>query len=99
MSISEILGTIEEGDLQVCATATADYDHDAGKVSVALDAFTRRASAANDGAQLPQTWLPESEHVSEHLSRMEADDFVKDVFHSWVKRVRASVPAGATLRP
>ena len=99
MSIDEILGTIEDGSLQVCATATADYDDAAGKVSVALDAFTRRATTANDGAHIPQPWLPRGERVTEHLPREEADDFVKDVFHSWVNRVRASVPAGATLRP
>ncbi len=27
MSINEILGTIQDGTVQVCATADADYDH------------------------------------------------------------------------
>ena len=99
MSIDEILGTIEDGNLHVCATANAEYDQAAGKVSVTLEAFTRRASAAGDGAHLPQSWLPPGERVSEHLPREEADDFVKDVFHSWVKKVRASVPSATPLRP
>lgn len=99
MSIDEILGTIEDGNLQVCASAKADYDSAAEKVSVALDAFTRQSSAAGGGTHLPQPWLPKAEQVSEHLSRNEADDFVKDVFHSWIKKVRASVPGDVPLRP
>lgn len=98
MSISEILGTIHDGDVQVCATADADYDRGAEKVSVALCAFTRHTSATGDGGHLPQPWLPPDERVLEHLSRNEADEFVKDVFHSWVKKVRASVPPNLPLR-
>lgn len=99
MSVSEILGTIHDGSLQVCATADADYDHTGEKLSVTLGAFTRRASASENGAQLPQPWLPVTERVSEHLPREEADEFVKDVFHSWVRKVRASIPANLSLRP
>ena len=98
MSTSEILGTIHDGSMEVCATAEADYDHAAEKVTVALDAFTRLVSAAGDGARLPQPWLPVGERVSEHLPRGEADEFVKDVFHSWVKKVRASIPHDLPLR-
>ncbi len=98
MSISEIIGTIHDGSTQVCATAEADYDPAAEKVSVALDAFTREASAAHDGIHLPQPWLPHGERVSEHLPRDEADEFVKDVFHRWVKKVRAAVPHELMLR-
>ena len=99
MSTSEILGTIHDGSVEVCAIADADYDHVTEKISVALDAFTRRASDAGDGTHLPQPWLPHTERVSEHLSRGEADAFVKDVFHSWVKKVRASIPHELSLRP
>lgn len=99
MSINEILGTIKDGSLQVCATAEGSYDHAAERISVALDAFTRQASITGDGAHLPQQWLPRPEKVSEHLPHTEADDFVKDVFHSWIKKVRASIPADLPLRP
>lgn len=98
MSIEEILGTIQDGSIQVCATADAAYDHAAEKILVTLDAFTRTASAISNGAHQPQPWLPRGEQVSEHLSRSEVDDFVKDVFHSWVKKVRASIPATTALR-
>jgi hypothetical protein len=99
MSVTEILGTIRDGSLQVCASAEGEYDHAAEKISVALDAFTRRASASEDGAHIPQPWLPRGETVREHLPRSEADEFVKDVFHRWVEKVRASVPHDLPLRP
>lgn len=98
MSVSEILGTIHDGSMQVCATAEGAYDHAAEKLSVTLDAFTRRADIPDDGAHLAQPWLPQGECVAEHLPREEADAFVKDVFHSWVKKVRASIPHDLPLR-
>jgi hypothetical protein len=98
MSVSEIIGTIHDGNTQVCATAEADYDHAAQKVLVSLCAFTRRAAVSHDGAPVPPSWLPPPERVCEHLPRSEADAFVKDVFHSWVKKVRASIPANLPLR-
>jgi len=98
MSISEILGTIHDGSIQVCATADAEYDQAAGKITVALDAFTRSAAVADDGTRVPQPWLPRAERVSEHLPREEADGFLKDVFHSWVKKLRAAIPQDLPLR-
>ena len=96
--IDEILGTINDGSVQVCATDDATYNHAAEKVSIALDVFTWDASATGDGAHLPQPWLPCGEKASEHLSRSESDDFVKEVFHSWVKRVCASIPDNTPQR-
>ena len=98
MSINEILGTIRDGNVQVCATANADYDDAAEKISIAQDAFARDP-AVGGGEHLPKSWLPKSERVSEHLPHDEADEFVKDVFHSWVKKVRASIPHDQQLRP
>jgi hypothetical protein len=99
MSINEILGTIHDGSVQVCATADAEYDHATQRISVALEAFTRTASVAGDGAHLPQPWLPSAERITEHLPRGEADEFVKDVFHSWIRKLRAAIPGNLVLRP
>lgn len=99
MSINEILGTIHDGSVQVCATAGANYDHATQRISVALEAFTRLASITGDGEHLAQPWLPPGERVTEHLPHSEADEFVKDVFHSWIKKLRAAIPAELVLRP
>ena len=98
ISISEILGTIEDGSVEVCATADAEYDASAEKVSVSLDAFTRRVLPVGAGRHIPQPWLPAAEEVSEHLPREEAVSFAKDVFRSWHRKVLASVPPDLCLR-
>ena len=98
MSINEILGTIHDGTVQVCATADAAYDHAAQRVSVALNAFTRLASIPGGGAHLPQPWLPTAARVTEHLPHSEVEEFVKDVFGTWIKKLRAAIPADLPLR-
>jgi len=92
ISISEILGTIYGDSVEVCATADTSYDSGREKVVVTLNAFARRISMQGHGEHLPEPWLPPSERVAEHLAREDAGSFAKDVFRSWVKKVRASVP-------
>jgi hypothetical protein len=93
ISSSEVVGYIRsEGvPVQIWADATATYDAGEQAVHVNLESFGRHASAA-DGDRLRPDWLPQPERVSEHLPREEAADFAKDVFHSWVKKVRGSIP-------
>jgi len=45
-----------------------------------------------------QPWLPPAERVAGHLPHSEADDFVKDVFHSWIKKLCASISKDLSLR-
>lgn len=97
ISLSEILGTVDDGGVELCATAEAYYDTAAEKVSVTLDAFARHAWAAREGERLPERWLPQPERVGEHLPQDEADAFTRDVFASWVKKVRAAVPVDRSL--
>ena len=94
MFISEIIETLGEGDgeTEVCATAETQYDSAKQKVSVALDSFARCVCASADREHHTPPWLPTAEHVTEHLAHDEADAFTKDVFQSWVKRVRANIP-------
>jgi hypothetical protein len=37
-------------------------------------------------------WLPQAEKVTASVSRSEASDMAKDIFDSWVKLVRKSIP-------
>lgn len=97
ISISEIIGTIEDDEVEVCATAEAAYDRAKERVIVTLNAFARRISVDRHGELVPEPWLPTSEKVTEHLPREEVDSFAKDVFGSWVKKVRASVPEESHL--
>jgi hypothetical protein len=94
MFISEIIETLGEGEgeTEICATAETQYDSSAQKVSVALDSFARCVFASGDREPQTQPWLPPAEHVTEHLAPEEAEAFTKDVFLSWVRRVRATIP-------
>ena len=94
MSISEIIETFGEGEgeTEVCATAETQYDSSAQKVSVALDSFVRCVFASGNREHQTPPWLPPAENVTEHLAPDEADGFTKDVFHSWVRKVRATIP-------
>jgi len=92
ISVSEILGTIGDDDLEICATADTRYDRSEQKAIVTLDAFARRLSTDRHGEHVAQPWLPGREEVVEHLAREDAGAFTKDVFQCWVNRVRASLP-------
>lgn len=98
ISITEILGTIHDGTVEVCASADAEYDPATEQLSVMLGACARRVSASGDGQHCCEPWLPGEERVSEHLPRSDVDEFTKDVFQSWVRKVRASVPPDLALR-
>jgi len=78
--------------------ADAEYDHAAQRVSVALNAFTRLASILGGGAHLRQPWLPATARVTEHLPHTEVDEFLKDVFGTWIKKLRDAIPAELPLR-
>src|SRR6188768_2714388 len=95
MFISEIIETLGEGDGQteVCATAETHYDAAAQRVSVALGSFTRCVAASGNREHQTPPWLPPAESVAEHLAPDETEAFTKDVFHSWVRKVRATIPS------
>lgn len=67
-------------------------------LSVALNAFARSASITGDGGHLPQPGLPAAARVTEHLPHSEVDEFVKDVFGTWIKKLRSAIPAELPLR-
>lgn len=94
MFISEIIETLGEGggETEVCATAETQFDAAVQKVSVALDSFARCVAASGNREHQTPPWLPPAEHVTEHLAHNEADAFTKDVFQSWVRKVRATIP-------
>jgi hypothetical protein len=97
ISISEVIGTIEEGKIEICASADAAYDRAKQRVFVSLEAFARRVSAFGDGSHIPMAWLPAREHVTNDLPREDAVAFAKDVFRSWARKVHGVVPAEAHL--
>ena len=90
--LSEIVAEVggDHNPQEVCATADATYDRDRGIVIVELDSLVRPSGIV--GTRNPVTWLPEKQIVKEGVPREEASELARDVFSSWVKQVRGSVP-------
>ena len=86
---SEVLGTIEtaEGSFELCASADAGFDSNAGLLGVELRAFFRPVGKLAKASHLRFHWLPSNETVMETCSHDESTDVAKDVFRSWVRKV------------
>ena len=92
---SEVLGTVgtRDGDCEVCAAATANYDEASGRLVVSLDSFLRRADLRAPEARIPADWLPKSETLSESVDPAEGAEAARDIFHRWVRKVRQAAPS------
>lgn len=90
---SEILGTVAmvNGGAEVCVSAKAS--HASGKVAVRLDAFLRPIRAQGKEERLSADWLPRPETITESVSIEEVTEVARDIFHIWVRKVRAATPA------
>lgn len=91
---SEVLGTVElpAGPCEVCASALAAYDEEAGRVEVQLDAFLRTVDLLAPERRIAADWLPKAEIVRESADPDEAGALARDVFHRWVRKVRQAAP-------
>jgi hypothetical protein len=90
--LSEIVAEIggDHNPQEVCASADAIYDRERGLVIVDLDSLIRPSGIV--GTQIPVDWLPKKQTVKEGVPREEASELARDIFSSWVKRVRGSIP-------
>ncbi|MFZ0711426.1 MAG: hypothetical protein WAM53_15425 [Terrimicrobiaceae bacterium] len=92
ISISEIVAPFRarEDACEVWARADADYDEAKSQVDVRLDSFLRRSS---DGQRLPANWLPAAETVTEAVPFDEGSPATREIFETWVQRVRRAIPS------
>ena len=93
--ISEVIGTFErEGQpVEVCATATSQFDRDAGRLEVTLDAFLRPVDLLHAETHERAAWLPPRETIREGVAWDEASALTRDIFQRWVRKVRSTIPA------
>lgn len=94
ISSSEVVESVhgDGGEWEVCAVAAADYDDSNSRVVVELESFLRKASTSGDGEIRRLPWLPGKSRVTEQAPREEASQVAHDVFASWVRKVRHSIP-------
>lgn len=78
---------------EVHATLSAHYETEASQVVAELDAYVCPDDASHMMEdRLRPGWLPEKQLVRVGAEAGETSDIARDVFHSWVRRVRESVP-------
>ena len=91
---SEVLGTVEtpEGAREVCVSANANYDEDAGRLVMKLDAFLRNTDLVTKEKRFTADWLPKPETVRESVGPDETVEMAREIFHRWVRKVREAAP-------
>ena len=94
LDTSEALGTVEapEGLCELCASAEASFDEQAGRLLVKLEAFLRPTDLLVKERHFRADWLPKNETVTEPLAREECPAVAREIFHRWVRKVRAAAP-------
>ena len=90
----EILGTVEtpEGICEVCASANAGFDEDAGRLVLRLEAFLRPAGWLKKERHFRADWLPADKTVTESVAGEESGEMAREIFHGWVRKVREAAP-------
>ena len=91
---SEVLGTVEvpEGVCELCASADASFEEEAGRLVTKLDAFLRPTDLLVKERHFRADWLPKSETVTEPVAREECHEVAREIFHRWVRKVREAAP-------
>ena len=90
ISTSEIVEVLEDPKWEVCATAEAAFD--GLMLTVELDSFVRPVDLIHREQQFKPPWLHAGQVVRENVDHREATAVAKDIFRSWVSRVRSSIP-------
>lgn len=99
ISISEAIERIswEKGTAELCANAEASFDQSKNQVVVALDSFISPVDITAPDQQLRASWLPAAEVVRVSADSGEAAEIARDIFHNWVKRLRAAAPPPVSI--
>jgi hypothetical protein len=91
---SEVLGSVEmpEGLCELCASAEAGFDEEAGRLVIKLGAFLRPTDLLAKERHFRADWLPENETAIESVARDECHEMAREIFHRWVRKVRKAAP-------
>ena len=75
------------------ATLSAHYEKEAGEVVAELDCYICPDDASHMMEEhFRPAWLPGRQVVRAGSEEGETSEIARDIFHSWVRRVRESVP-------
>jgi hypothetical protein len=95
LSLSEIVDRLplDNGMGDVTACAEADYLASAHQLTVRLSAHVCPEDGTATDRHLRPEWLPKDEVVTEGVEAAETHELTREVFHSWVKKVRTAAEA------
>ena len=83
---------LKDGTYEVWATAEAHYDDGRSELVVELDSFVRPTDIRLKDTRIYPEWLPKNGKVAEYVSSEEAHEQTKEIFESWVRKVRRHIP-------
>jgi hypothetical protein len=91
---SEVLGTVRmpRGLCELCGSAEASFDEEAGRLVVKLKAFLRSTDLLVREKHFRADWLPKDETVTESVAREECHEVARDIFQRWARKVREAAP-------
>ncbi|MBI3418106.1 MAG: hypothetical protein HY043_22685 [Verrucomicrobia bacterium] len=91
----ETLGLVEtpDGQRELCAAAAANYDEESGRLVVQLEAFMRNTDLVTKEKHFIADWLPKAETLYESVGPEDARDVAREIFHRWVRKLRAAAPS------
>ena len=97
ISLSEFVTRFATPDgnasLELHATLEARYDSASHTVIADLDAYVCPDDASHMQEHARPAWLPPAQTVRAGGSAEETSAIARDIFHSWVRQVRTSLPA------
>lgn len=98
ISLSEFITRFADPEsgvtMELHATLEAQYDSAGHAVVANLDAYTCPDDAAHMRERARPAWLPPAQTVRAGGGVEEASAIARDIFHSWVRQVRTTLPAG-----
>ena len=83
---------LEDGFYEIWATAEGNYDEARSELRVSLDSFVRPTDIRLRDVRIDAEWLPKGGDVAEHVGADEAHEQAREIFDSWVRKVRRHIP-------
>jgi len=100
-STNQIIGGFRNGksDLEVCATAEADFDEERSQLLIELDSFVRPVDLRSKETHLKTGWVPKKQSFTETVSPEQAPDLAREILHRWVHRIQQMIPSSFAPKP
>ena len=100
ITISEVAGEVESsrGPAEICAMAEASFDEGESRLIVQLDCSLRSVSLTQPEEPFREDWLPGREILRETVSLEDVCALTREIFQSWIHKVRQSAGHVAVAR-